>query len=112
MPTIKVRTALGANATVDNALAGSQYEYVPWPCLLEAGIVSDATGVLASFVSGSDLLMDESTLSVKTINVSPVYPDDFDVSDECAAGDRIRIKLRDTSGVARVVMTTVKLTPR
>lgn len=110
MPTITVRTALAANGTA-NPLSGSQYEFLPFPALVEFGIAADANGVLATVASGPDILSEEGPVVLKAINVKPVYPDDFDLSDEAAAGDRIKVGLRDTSGAARVVMTTVKITP-
>lgn len=110
MPTITVRTALGANAVAD-VLSGSQYEFLPFPAMVEFGVASDANGVLATVSSGPDILMEEGPVVLKAINVKPVYPDDFDLADEAAAGDRIKVRVRDTSGAARVVMTTVKITP-
>jgi hypothetical protein len=110
MPTISIRTALAANGTA-NPLSGSQYEYLPFPARVEIGIVTDANGVLAAVSSGPDILAEEMPVNVKTINTKPVYPDDFDLSDEAAQGDRLKVALRDTSAAARVVMTTVKIEP-
>lgn len=110
MPTITVRTALGALGTAD-PLSGSQYEFLPFPARVEFGIVTDATGVLATVSSGPDILQEEGPVQVKTINVKPTYPDDYDLDDEAAAGDRIKVRLRDTSNAARVVITTVRITP-
>lgn len=110
MPTIKVRTALAANGVAD-PLSGSQYEFLPFPARVEFGIAADATGVLATVASGPDILQEEAPVAVKAINVSPVYPDDYDLDDEAAAGDRLKVRLRDTSGAARVVITTCRITP-
>ena len=110
MPTIQTRTVLGINGTA-TPLSGSQYEYLPFPCVVEIGIAADATGVLASVSSGTDILQEEGPVAVKTINIQPVYPDDFNLSDQAAPGDRLSVKLRDTSGAARTVMCTVRLTP-
>lgn len=114
MPTITIRTPLGASTSVENVLTGSIYEFIPgdWGAAsVEIGIAADATGVLATVNSGADTLAEEQPVVVKAINLLPVYPDDFQFSDEAVGGDRLKIKLRDTSGVARVVLTTVKLTP-
>lgn len=110
MPTIVKRTSLGANSTA-NPLVGDQYEYLPFDAYVEVGISTDANGVLATVYSGSDLLQDEGPVQLGTINVQPKYPDDFQLTDYAAAGDRLNIKLRDTSGATRIVMTTVKITP-
>lgn len=106
---INIRTVLAANSTA-NPLAGSVYEFVTEPCLVEFGIAADATGVLASINSGPDTVLEESPVSLKTINVVPVYPDDF-FSDQALPNDRLSIKLRDTTGAQRIVMTQVRITP-
>lgn len=110
MPTIMQRTILAANGTA-NPLSGSQYEYLPFPAYLEFGIVTDATGVLETITSGSDVLQEEGPVGIRAINTPPVYPDDFMVTDYAAAGDRLKVQLRDTSGAQRTVMTVVKITP-
>lgn len=110
MPVITVRTALGASSTA-TPLSGNQYEYLPFDASVEIAITADANGVLATVYSGSDLLLQEGPVMLGTINVAGKYPDDFFLQDVAAAGDRLSVLLRDTSAAARVVMTTVKLTP-
>jgi len=111
MPTIAVRTSLGASSTA-TPLSGNQYEYLPFDAFVEFGITADATGVLATVYSGSDVLMEEGPVILgSAINVGPRYPDDFFLQDEAVAGDRLSVRLRDTSAATRVVMTTVKITP-
>jgi len=107
---INVRTALAANG-IATPLSGSIYEFVTEPSLIEIGIAADATGVLAAINSGPDTVLEaDSPVSVKTINIMPVYPDDF-YSDEAMPQDRLSVKLRDTTGAARVVMTQLRITP-
>lgn len=110
MPSVPFRAALAANGTA-TPLAGTQYEFLPWNAQVEIGMSADATGVLATVMSGSDVLQEEAPVQVGTINVQPKYPDDFYLQDVAAAGEKITIRLRDTSGVARVVTGVVKLTP-
>jgi hypothetical protein len=111
MPLFTRRVSLTANGTA-NVLAGSTYEFVGFPALLEAGIQADATGVVAYFASGTDVLLEpDSPVQIGTINTMPKYPDDFYLRDAVAPGDRLVLNLRDTSGAARVVMVAVKLTP-
>jgi len=110
MPTVQVRTVMVASGTA-TPLAGSQYEFLPFDANVEISIQADATGVLATVYSGSDVLLEEGPIQVGTINILPKYPDDYFLQDIAAAGERLSIKLRDTSGAARTVMTTVRLTP-
>jgi hypothetical protein len=110
MPVIQVRTALGANSTA-TPLAGTQYEFLGFDAFVEFAMQADATGVLATVQSGTDVLQEESPVQLGTINVQPKYPDDFFLNDVAAAGERLKVALRDTSGVARTVMTVVRITP-
>lgn len=106
---VNVKTALAANGTA-LPLQGSIYEFASEASLIEIGIAADATGVLATINAGPDTVAEEMPVSLKTINVLPVYPDDF-FSDQVLPQDRLVIKLRDTSGAARVVMTQLRITP-
>lgn len=110
MPQTTVRTALGANGTA-NPFANTQYEYLNYPAFVELGVLADATGVLGTFQTGSDVVQEEGPVPIGTINVAPTYPDNFTLNDVVGPGERINWKLRDTSGAARVVMTTLKITP-
>jgi len=109
MPTIKVSVTVPANGTIDNAITGNQYEYLPWNALCEFGIVAGGLGVLMDVYSGSDTLIESG--SVSNANRSPIYPDDFDLTDVAAGGERLKVRLRNTTAGALVVNVTVKLTP-
>lgn len=114
MPQIAVRTALGANGTA-LVLQGTQYEFLPaglYPngALVEFGTLTDATGVLRTVQTGSDVVEEESPVNIGTINQQPTYPDHFTLNDLVGPGERINVKLRDTSGAGRVVQTLVRFT--
>jgi len=114
MSQIAVRVALPANTQV-NALVGTQYEILPggmFPngALAEFGTLADATGVLRTVQTGTDVVEEESPVNIGTINVQPVYPDGFTLNDLVAPYERINLKLRDTSGVARVIQVLVRFT--
>lgn len=115
MSQIVVRIALGASAQI-NALQGTQYEYLPpgmFPrgAFCEFGAVADATGVLRTIQTGSDVVEEESPVALAAINTQPVYPDHFTCNDLVGPGERINVKLRDTSAVARIVVVMVRFTP-
>lgn len=115
MPQISVRTVLAANSTA-LPLQGTQYEFLPaslYPggALVEFGTLTDATGVLRTVQTGSDVVEEESPVNLGAINVQPTYPDNFTLNDLVGPGERINVKLRDTSGAQRIVLTTVRLTP-
>jgi len=49
-------------------------------------------------------------MNIGTINVQPVYPDNFTLNDLVAPGEKINVKARDTSGAQRVVQTICRFT--
>jgi hypothetical protein len=110
MPTMVVSTSVPANGQV-NVLSGQQYEFMPFPAMLEFGIAAAAAGVVATVYSGSDLLQQEGPTVVKAANTPPVYPDDFLLNDMAAPQDRIQVSLRNTTGAAIVAITVVRINP-
>ena len=110
MPTIRTTTTnIAANATAF-PLQGNQYEYLPFNALVEFAVVANAVGILATVYSGSDVLQQAGAATVKA--TSPLYPDDFLLSDVAAAGERISVELRETAGVATTdIETVVRITP-
>jgi len=109
MPLIKTVVSVPANGVVDNALAGNQFEFLPFDALLEFGIVGSAAGLIMDAYSGSDALVEAG--SVSPANRSPVYPDDYDLTDVAAAGERIKVRLRNTTGTALTAQVAVRITP-
>lgn len=110
MPIINVRNSVAAGASV-NPLSGSQYEYLPFNALVEIGVTSSVNLVLATVSSGSDILMEEGPVTLGTADIFPRYPDEFTLQDVAAAGDRLKINIRNTNAGAATVMTSVRITP-
>lgn len=95
-------------------LTGWQYEYLPWPALVLIGMIHDgaAGSLLATVTTGSDTLMEESPVNAG--GTDGVFPteEQMDLVDEAAAGDRLKIRVREDGTVATTdLMTRVKLTP-
>lgn len=109
MPAISVQTTVAANGTVENILTGSQYEYLPYDALVEFGLVASAVGLVLDVYSGQDIIAEGWTPSFA--NRIPVYPDDFPMSDVAAAGERLKIRARNTTGGALTLYTTVRISP-
>jgi len=103
MPLLNIRTVLPANG-VAQVLAGSVFEFITEPSTIEIGVAADATRVLMTINSGPETLLEESPTSVKLIYVPPVYPDDF-FQDTAVPNDRLSVKVRDTTGAQRIIMT-------
>lgn len=112
MPLIQGNISIAANAVNDNVLAGSQFEFLPYDAQLEFGLNGDANGadLRVDVYSGQDVLLENAPMSAQ--NRIPVYPDDFSLTDVAGAGERIKVRVRNTSGAAaRSLLYSVRITP-
>ncbi len=107
MPVIQNSVSVGANATNDNVLQGSQFEFLPYNAFLEFGLVGSATGLLADVYSGADTVAESFALS--TQNRFPIYPDDYPLNDVAGAGERIKVRIRNTTGGALTAFYSVRI---
>lgn len=104
----KKSAAVAAGAVVE-PLSGSLYEYLPWHAKVDFGIVASAAGFVCDVVSGQDILAE--SMEPPTTNRTPVNPDDFTLTDVAAAGEKIKIRCRNTTAGALDLFTSVILTP-
>lgn len=109
MPMIQSSISVAANATNDNVLSGSQFEYLPFNAVCEFGLTASAAGLVADVYSGTDLICE--SLALSAANRIPLYPDDFALNDVAAAGDRLKIRLRNTTAGALTGFWGVRITP-
>lgn len=111
MPLISDTQSIAAGATVDNILVGSQFEFLPYNAFLEFGLVG--AGVLGDFLvdvySGQDVLLEAGAVSIQAR--TPIYPDDYTLNDVAAGGERIKVRVRNTSAGALIFNTALKITP-
>lgn len=111
MPLIRISTSVPANATAF-PLTGSVYETMQYHAHVEFAMNQQSGslgGVLATVNSGPDTLLEESPISFNAR--VPLYPDDYELADDVAAGDKLRVQLRNTTGGAIVVVTSLRITP-
>jgi hypothetical protein len=112
MPMIQSTASVALSSVNDNVITGSQFEFLPYNALLEFGLNGDANGadLRIDIYSGQDLVVEGLIPSIQ--NRSPVYPDDYVGSDVAAAGERIKIRVRNTSAAAaRTIFFAVRITP-
>lgn len=111
MPIIQGTVSVAGLAVNDNVLSGSQYEFMPYHASLEFGLCGDANGadLRVDVYSGSDVLMENAPMSAQ--NRIPIYPDDFSLTDVASAGERIKIRVRNTNAAARSINFAVRITP-
>lgn len=109
MPLIRKEQSIAANATLDNVITGSIYEFLPWNAAINIGLNGSATGLVATINSGSDTVLEEAPVNVST--AFPVIPDDMFAQDVAAAGERLVIKVRNTTGGALTLRSLIQLNP-
>lgn len=112
MPFLQRTDAIVLNAFNPNIWTGTQYEFAPYDCLLELGVMGSATGLQVTFATGADVLaIDQAVTVVRAANQYPIYPDDFTINDVVGEGERIVQAIRNTTGGTLSHFSGIKLTP-
>lgn len=97
MPLIQSSVVIAASPAVnDNVIAGSQFEFLPFNASIRFALNGSAVGLVADVYSGQDVLSEQ--MVVNSLNRVPINPDDFLLSDVAAAGERIKLRCRNTTG--------------
>lgn len=112
MPLIQNSVSVAAASVVDNVLTGSQFEFLPYNSLLEFGLVGDANAadLRVDVYTGTDTVVEQMQPSAQ--NRVAVYPDDFSLNDVAVAGERVKVRVRNTNGAAaRTLFYSIKITP-
>lgn len=109
MPVIQNTLSIAANSTIDNVIQGSQFEFLPYNAQLEFGLNGSATGLVADVYSGQDTVAERYALS--TANRFPIYPDDYPLTDVAAGGERVKVRVQNTTAGALTLFYSVRVTP-
>lgn len=109
MPVIQNSISVPANSAIDNVLQGSQFEYLPWDAAVEFGFAAGANGLIADVYSGQDVLAEN--MQLPPTNRIPIRPDDFTLTDVAGGGERLKVRMRNTTGAAVVGFFSVIITP-
>lgn len=112
MPVIQNQVSVAAATQVDNVLAGSQFEFLPYNARIDFGLVGDANAadLVLDVYSGSDTLAENMQPSAQ--NRVPIFPDDFTLRDVAAGGERIKVRVRNlNAGAARTLFYAIQITP-
>lgn len=102
--------SIAANTVNDNVIAGNQYEFAPARSIVEFAINGSATGLEVDILIGSRTVITRMLPSLQ--NRFGVYPDDFPIKGAAQFGERVIVRVRNTTGGALTVFTTVKYNPR
>lgn len=109
MPTIQSSLSIPANSSVENLITGSQFEFAPYPASIEIAAIGAAAGLVLDVSTGQDVVAEAYT--VAGANRFPIMPDDFLIQDVVAAGERIKLRVRNTTAGAIVINYCVRMFP-
>ena len=112
MPLFQSETSLAAATVNDNLLAGSQWEFLPWPARIDFGLVGDANAadLRIDAYSGADALCEN--MQPSAANRMPIWPDDYSLVDVAGAGERLKVRVRNlNAAAARTIFLAVRITP-
>lgn len=108
MPVIQKEVVIAANSANENILTGSSFEFLRANSIVSVGLTGSATGLVANIQSGADIVLEESPLLVKT--TMPIIPDDMYYNDVGVQGDRLVIRIRNTTGGVLTVRCVAQIT--
>lgn len=108
MPTIQKTVSIGAGVTVQNQLAGDEFEFLPYNAHVLFGFNQSAAGLQVTVHTGTDLI----TKSFEPL-VSATYPnnDEMDFDDIVAAGERLTITVTNPTGGALSLYYRIVIRP-
>jgi hypothetical protein len=109
MPAIQVESTVAANSTNTNLVSGSAFEFARQRQVVSIGITAAATGTFSFISSGADVILEESATYIKT--QFPIIPDEMFYNDVMEAGDRLVIRVRNTTGAGIIVRAIILSSP-
>lgn len=108
MPVIQKEVSVAANAANENILSGSAFEFLRSNAVVSIGLTGSATGLVSNIQSGADIVLEESPLEINA--GYPLIPDEMYYNDVGVAGDRLVIRVRNTTGAPLTVRCIVQIT--
>ncbi len=96
MPSIKGSVTLAAAGDVSNVMAGSQYEYLNFPALVEIALLANpGDAPTALITTGSDVLLVNGIIDEKATTL-PITKEDIQFTDTVLPGEKIVIEVTGT----------------
>lgn len=111
MPTIVTPTTAVAAGATASLLQNQTLETLPYDAYVQVAVVAEAAGMNVTVQSGTDVLQDEGPAIVVAANGMPRFPDDFYLEDVASAGEKLMIRVRNTTAGAINVRSVVKVQP-
>jgi hypothetical protein len=101
--------SVAANTTTGNILAGKNKEFLEEPSIVAVGVCAAAIGMRCTVVIGSEVVVDDQEVSAA--NHMPIFPEDVLAEGGGFGGDRITVRLRNTTAGAIVAWTKLNISP-
>lgn len=111
MPSFTFSNSVAAAAT-DRPLDGWQYEYLPWPAEVTVLARATAIAMVQTYTSGSETIVEESPSQAG--GTAGVIPSPLNTPVQGwlgAAGDRLKLSYRNTSGAAITIDGIIEVVP-
>lgn len=101
--------SVAANTTTSNILAGKNKEFLEEASIVHIGVLGSAVGLRATLVIGTEVVVDDQEVAVGT--TLPAFPDQILAEAGGFGGDRITLRLRNTTGAAITGYTKLLIEP-
>lgn len=112
MPSLKISQSIPATTNNVNVMAGTSYEFLPFPARIKLIAKTTATGVTDQVLSGTESIQDVSPVAV--VATAGKTPSEFDVHPvifDAPAGDRIKILVSNSTAGALFYDAFVHIEP-
>lgn len=106
MPIMTDRQSVAANTTVTNVLAGKIGEFLGATGVVALYGTASAVGLNVALLVGGQAVVDDQEVNAQ--NRMPIVPDDFVAGATGLQGDRVVVRLRNTTGGAITAFTRVE----
>jgi hypothetical protein len=106
-------TSIATTVLTTNVLAGRQYEFTTRPSRVRLLMSCSAVGVYAYLTAGTSSITDQSGIQVNVAAAAGrlVLPDDLAIEHGVAAGKRLFLTFRNTTGGTLIVYWAVDVDP-
>jgi hypothetical protein len=101
--------SVAANTTIQNVLAGKSREFVSEPSVVTLSATGSAIGLFVTFIIGEEIVVDDQAIPLT--NRFPIVPDDTVAQGGAFPGDRLVVKVRNSTGGALTSWVRVDVEP-
>jgi hypothetical protein len=109
MPMMSDTQSVAGNAVVQNAMAGKSQEFIKEPSVVTLSATGSAIGLFMTFIVGEEVIIEDQAIPLT--NRFPIVPDDSLGQGGGFPGDRVIVKIRNSTGGALTSWVRVDVEP-